>query len=312
MTDADMSMTSNRNGNVNRKGSVVAVVVTYNRKVLLRECIEALLNQDFADLKIILVDNASTDGTHEYIWDLVDNEKVAYMNTGKNLGGAGGFNFGIGEAVKTGCDYIWIMDDDCIVHNDSLTALTDYAERIDNKFGYLSSVVRWTDGSICDMNVQRKGIIKSVKDFTKDGQKLMFASFVSLFLNRDAVEKCGLPIKEFFIWGDDWEYTSRIAKEYDCYLVPASTVTHKSASNVCVIVADSLDRIKRYYYAYRNESFLFKKLGLKGRLYFFAKIWYHRLRIVFSNTQHKREKLFIIKKGLKAAKTFKPQIEYIS
>lgn len=297
----------------NFNGNVVAVVVTYNRKQLLKECVQALIDQSSKPLKVLIIDNASTDGTYEQISDLIDGDNVLYKNTGENIGGAGGFNFGIKEAVKLGCDYVWLMDDDCIVRSDALSELIAYAEHINGDFGFLSSAVLWSDGSICNMTVQRKSIMRSVTDFSSEGQKVMLASFVSLFLNVKAIEKCGLPIKEFFIWGDDWEYTSRISKEYANYFVPKSVAVHKSSSNIGVnIVDDGGDRLDRYFFAYRNEKYLFDKLGIKGRLYFFLKICYHCLRILLSNTQHKKDKLQIIKKGLKAAKSFKPQIEYLN
>ena len=72
--------------------SVIAVIVTYNRKTLLKESIEALLNQKYKNIKVLVIDNASTDGTQEYIADIIDNDKVNYINTGKNLGGAGASN----------------------------------------------------------------------------------------------------------------------------------------------------------------------------------------------------------------------------
>ena len=74
-----------------KKKDVVAIVVTYNRLTLLRECLDALLKND---CDILVVDNASTDGTKEAVkQEYVD--KVIYKNTGKNIGGAGGFNFGL-------------------------------------------------------------------------------------------------------------------------------------------------------------------------------------------------------------------------
>lgn len=308
MTDLDTQIKRSENK------SVAAVVVTYNRKDLLMECLQALLNLDYDNLKILVVDNASTDGTRESVAKLIEDgraDNLIYINTGENLGGAGGFNVGVKEAMMLGCDYIWLMDDDCIVHNDSLDALLAFADSKNNKFGFLSSVVRWTDGEISSMNVQRKSISRSVVDFELPNQKIKFASFVSLFLNREAVERCGLPIKEFFIWGDDWEYTSRISKQFDNYLVTDSVVTHKSANNVSSdIVSDSVDRTERYFYAYRNEKFLFVRLGLKGKIYFFIKVLYHKIRLLLSDSKHKKQKMAVINKGLKAAKTFKPQIEF--
>ena len=78
------------------------------------------------------------------------------------------------------------------------------------------------------------------------------ASFVSLFIKASVIKQLGLPIKEFFIWTDDWEYTRRISRKYNCYLVNKSVVTHKSKSNMGAdIINDSEDRLDRYKYIYR-------------------------------------------------------------
>ena len=89
--------------------SVAAVVVTYNRKELLKEAIDALLMQSVAEADVLVVDNASTDGTKDYIADYIDQGQIIYINTGENLGGAGGFNFGIvsepvGKNVRAVCE----------------------------------------------------------------------------------------------------------------------------------------------------------------------------------------------------------------
>ena len=139
---------------------VIAVIVTYNRKELLKECVEAVLNQDYKNCDILIVDNASTDGTREYVKELLKNNRVHYMNTGANLGGAGGFNFGIKEAYKLGCDFIWIMDDDCIVHKDSLVNLLNANDILNGEYGFLSSKVLWKDNNICKMNVPKKRFSK--------------------------------------------------------------------------------------------------------------------------------------------------------
>lgn len=296
-------------GNENNK-KVTTVVVTYNRKELLRENISALKKQKYKDNKVIIVDNASTDGTYDYIKDEL-NENVLYFNTGVNLGGAGGFNFGIKKAVQLGCDYVWIMDDDCIVQEESLTELVKFAKDKQDNFGFLSSKVLWTDGTLCNMNIQRVNLSKEIKN--KDvNQKICLASFVSLFINVSAVYKVGLPIKDFFIWGDDWEYTYRISKKYDCFFVPASVVVHKCKNNMGVnIVKDESDRLDRYFYAYRNEGYFYNRCGIKGKLYFLMKQNLHKLKLRFTKTTNKKKKLHILKDGLKAVKTFKPQIEYI-
>ena len=81
----------------------VAVIVTYNRKDLLKESIEALCGQTRPS-DIMVVDNASTDGTEEMVREIMasmpehsEHGKIIYHNMGENLGGAGGFSFGVFE-----------------------------------------------------------------------------------------------------------------------------------------------------------------------------------------------------------------------
>lgn len=288
---------------------VIAVVVTYNRKEMLLEALQALKNISYSALEIFVVDNFSTDGTKEFISSLVDDEKVRYFNTGANLGGAGGFNYGMRKAIEEGCDYIWVMDDDCIVRQDSLDFLLKKAESLQDDFGYLSSSVRWTDGNPCKMNIQKVSMKKKVEDFSKD-QKIVMATFVSLFINAKVAIEVGLPIKEFFIWGDDLEYTYRISWKYPCYYCASSIVDHKCKDNLGSSLLNDDQRIDRYFYAYRNEAYLFRNAGLKGRIYYFLKILYHKAKIRLKSCNFKKEKMAVLKKGVKAGKAFNPKIEY--
>lgn len=293
---------------------VIAVVVTYNRKELLEECIQALLNQNYKNCKILIVDNASIDGTQEYVKKYIDNEKVIYTNTGKNLGGAGGFNYGIKEAYKIGCDFVWLMDDDCIVHEDTLQELIKADKELNGNYGFLSSVVLWKDGNPCQMNKQ-----KIVRKWYEGAQKLKYgllktyyATFVSFFIKSDVVKKVGLPIKEFFIWGDDVEYTNRISKGYDCYIVGKSQVLHATKNNEGSNIAkDDVERISRYQYAYRNEVYIAKQNGMKGILRQFSKICLHVFRVIVQSKKNKLKKIRIIVLSSIKGIFFNPKVEYI-
>ena len=235
--------------------TIAAVVVTYNRKDLLLECLDCLQNQDFTDapqasktkLDVLVVDNASTDETATILKPLADKEQILYFNTGANLGGAGGFNYGMRKAIELGYDYVWVMDDDCMPHKDTLQEFLKADAQLNSQYGYLSSVCRWTDGSICTMNTQRHPLTKNITDFSPELQPCTLASFVSLFIPARIIKELGLPIKDFFIWSDDWEFTRRISRKYSCYLAGKSVVTHKSKSNgVGNIALDSEEKISRY------------------------------------------------------------------
>ena len=132
----------------NETGKIAAVVVTYNRYSLLTECINALKCQTYSLFDILIIDNASTDGTGEKLKEFVDQGSIQYFNTGSNIGGAGGFNYGIRTAYELGYDYFWLMDDDTIPSETALEQLLKAKKILCDDFGFLCSNVLWTDGSV--------------------------------------------------------------------------------------------------------------------------------------------------------------------
>lgn len=300
--------------------SIATVVVTYNRKDLLLECLSCLQAQDFsnapqqnATLDILVIDNASTDNTHEALQSLIEDKAIRYYNTGSNLGGAGGFNYGMRKAVELGYDYVWVMDDDCMPHDDTLFEFLNADAELQGNYGYLSSVCRWIDDSICTMNTQRHPLTKNVTDFSPKIQPITLASFVSLFVPSRIIEELGLPIKDFFIWSDDWEFTRRISRKYPCYLAGKSVVTHKSKSNgVGNIALDSEEKIDRYRLAYRNDIVFYRREGLKGYGYIFVRGLYHAFLVLTKAKNKKGQRLKTILRGNLEGLRFHPDIEYIN
>ena len=292
------------------KNRTAAVVVTYNRKDLLKKNIESLLAQtEKGALDILIIDNASTDGTREFIGDYIDREDIQYFNTGSNLGGAGGFSIGMKMATEMGYETLWVMDDDTLPTPTALEELRKKDQELGDGYGFLSSKVFWKDGTICTMNIQKETKWKRMKEF--DAVKpIQYASFVSLFLRADTVKAAGLPYKEFFIWADDWEYTRRISKTKPCYFIPDSIVNHWCASNVGAdIIKAPADRIDRFRYMYRNDVVLYRQDGIEGRTYLFIRNMLHRVKVILKSNDRIR-KLGIIHNGTKEGKRFKPEIEF--
>ncbi len=291
---------------------IAAVVVTYNRKGLLLECVERLLGQTLRNqLDIIVIDNASTDGTHEALLPYEKAGDLFYSNTGANLGGAGGFSFGMKTAVERGYGWAWVMDDDCMPEPDALEELYKVGDLLGQDYGFLSSKVLWKDGSICAMNVQRRTVFKNVVDYSRDVIPIEMASFVSLFVPCSNIERFGLPIKEFFIWTDDWEFTRRLSRELPCYLVTTSEVVHKSASNIGANIATSeIDRIERFFYLYRNDVVLYKREGFTGIGYEVLRLVNHVVRVLVKAPDNKLLRIKKIVSGTLAGLRFCPDIEF--
>lgn len=301
---------------------IVAVVVTYNRIDLLKECLQALLAQKIdtdTQLDILLVDNASTDGTKEWIdgvlsTDNAGGKQIYAIHLAENTGGAGGFYTGMKWAYEQGADAIWIMDDDTIPQTDALQNLLDGMMCAGNEVGFVSSTVLWTDGSPCQMNRQHyvgQALSISGKDAenTLTLQAVDSATFVSLLFTREAVENMGLPIREYFIWGDDKEYTLRVSGTYPCYHVKESVVIHKMKTNAgSNIVIDDIERVPRYFYAFRNDLCTAKRRGAKEVCIYFAAFFLNMMRVLFKSRDGRKMRIATMWKGMTAGVRFAPEI----
>lgn len=288
--------------------NIIAVVVTYNKRKMLNECINALLKQTIIPNKIIVFDNASDDGTKEYLSSIKSNVIIPFFSN-KNLGGAGGFNQAIKEAMKHEPTAVWVMDDDSIVEKDSLEKLLEAKEQVNNDFGFLASNVLWTDRTPCLMNipnVDEQWSSLAVKGLVK----VKTASFVSMFINAEVIKEAGYPISDFFIWGDDVEYSDRISNIKPSYFVSDSIVIHKMKENVKVnILTDDRSRISRYYYDRRNKFYRFKKKGKKSLLKYILNTIALCIKIIFSASEDKLLKLSTVLKGFFSGIFFNPKVE---
>ena len=289
------------------------IIVTYNRKNLLEQNITALLNQTYKEHDIIVIDNASTDGTKELIESFSD-KRIIYYNTGENLGGAGGFSYGLEKAIELGYEYAWIMDDDSIPETEALESLIKKSKLIENKFSFIASLVYWTDGTLCNMNIPEYKY-KSKLDIKFDlirKYKIMpidTCSFVGCFVNLKYAEQIGLPISEFFIYGDDVEYTLRLRKVAPAYLDLDSIIIHKTPYNQGADIATADEnRISRYFYQSRNGMYIARKNHT-----FFKRcvlIVWRFFRIVKKAPNHKLKRIYMLIKGSIFGLFFNPKIKF--
>ena len=290
--------------------TVAAVVVTYNRCELLRECLQALLAQRHPLTKIFVVDNASTDGTGGMLAGEFAG-LIELLRLPSNQGGAGGFHAGMKHAHTSGqFTWLWLLDDDTIVQRDSLERLLHAAQRLGEAGDppmLLASKVVWADGSLHAMNqcfVKYADNARAVVAAERATLSVRTASFVSLLVRRTAVEQYGLPFADYFIWGDDMEYTARILRREFGVLVPDSRVLHKTATNHTALDAAP----GKFYYHVRNSLWMLtrsnawpakEKLMLFAKLVAFAASYLQRAR--FS-----RESVSAVARGIKDAALTRP------
>ncbi|MFB9769768.1 glycosyltransferase family 2 protein [Lactiplantibacillus modestisalitolerans] len=289
---------------------VIAIVVTYNRLKYLRECIKSLKKQTVKLKKILVIDNKSTDGTEKYMMDeFYSDKQVVYKRLSENFGGAGGFSEGVKFAMNLGGEFFWIMDDDTIPEDNALEQLLISDQKLNSNWGFLSSNVRWKDGAPAKMNQLMTG--ENWSDRVDDGLiEVMSGTFVSVLIKRTDVISVGLPIAEFFIWGDDTEYTSRLARIAPGYFVASSHVLHKTLQNLNVdIINESVkSKVGRYFFSYRNSFYNARKDNRLTK--YIIKSIITSFKLLFGNSKFKWSKFRVLYKGILAGFFFNPQIKY--
>jgi dTDP-4-dehydrorhamnose reductase len=249
--------------------NVFAVILTYNRSALLKQCVRAIACQTHRCDRIIVIDNASTDDTLEVLKS-EGLERLTIMALPKNVGAAGGFNLAMHYAYQEGADYIWLMDDDVIPEEDALLRLLEanstlHSRKISPPF--LISNARSPDGlptNTPEIDNTLSAIAYSTWPLLLD--KCMVpvnrATFVSILLPRETIKQYGLPIADFFIWGEDVEFTLRITRNGPGYIVGDSRVVHVRAQPGALDIKKEQNptRIRYFYYLKRNQMFVCRRL----------------------------------------------------
>jgi GT2 family glycosyltransferase len=237
--------------------AVAAVVVTCNRRQLLLEALEAVHAQRRAPDIVIVVDNASTDGTAAAVRRHFPSVRLAGLT--RNTGGAGGFAYGTALALAGDVDLIWFMDDDTVPQPGALRALLAARERYPARPPALvASRVLWTDGRAHPMNTPRR------KPFASQAERLAAAaagclpirsaSFVSILVDAGVCRRRGLPRADYFLWNDDFEFTTRLLRGNAGLLCPDSIVVHKTAA----FGSTDTDPGERFFYEVRNKIWMFR------------------------------------------------------
>lgn len=209
---------------------IATVVVTYNRKELLMECLPCIEAQTFKPHSVFIIDNASTDGTKEllahdgrYFNKQTNGINFIYIGLEENTGGAGGFCAGMKTAFESSdnFDAVWVMDDDGLPDKECLANLVHYL----GKHDYIAPLVlAKEDKSSLAFNYNGS---YNLNELLKQGQVIedYACPMNAILFSRKLLQTIGFPIPNLFIWGDEVNYTLR-AKDAGFLPVTIASAIH--------------------------------------------------------------------------------------
>lgn len=260
-----------------RNGSLVAIVVTFNRLEKLKLSLENLQKNSFAGLAtIVVVDNASTDGTTEWLATQHD-PRLDILTSTTNRGGAGGFEQGLRHAMTHHkADWYVVMDDDAWPQPGMLDNFMAHPRRPDDTA--VAAAVYYPDGRICEMNRPSVNPFWSPRTFlctlikwrdgyhippnaydAKTATSIDLTSFVGLFISKRILEAVGLPDPGLFIYGDDVIYTLTLRKRgFKIHFDPSVRFVH-DCSTFQTDEKKTYRPLWKVYYAYRNGLIMYRQ-----------------------------------------------------
>lgn len=256
------------------KHSITALIVTYNRRDLLRKALAAHAAQTLQPTRLLIVDNASTDGTREMLaaegW--LDRSDIELLSLPKNIGGAGGFHAGMQAAIDRGVDWLWLMDDDGYPEQECLKKLHEFA--LAHNLDAISPIqVDIADNTLpaFPINSPSGEAILEIPfkptdgNFFSEGEANLFNG---VLISTASLKKTGLPRPELFIRGDEVEFTRRMRKQglkfgtlLNSHFYHPSDRNERHKIFFGLVNARDAGNDFKNYYMFRNKGLAFRENG---------------------------------------------------
>lgn len=261
---------------------VMVTVLNYNGWKDAVECVNSLLSSSYANLKIVVIDNCSTDNSVDELAKLVDGNRVQLVQTDANLGGVGGTAFAARYALKSKADFIFALSNDLVVSADAIDALVN-AMVSDNAIGVISPKIMyydrperiWSCGFLMNHWLARgTDLVNRVRRSGHNAEILDVDMLIGgvMFLRRALLEQVGFVDDRYFFQNEEYEYFDRIRKAgWRVKVAMNTSVLHKVGQT---IGTESYDR---WYYGTRNRLlYIRESLPLLQRIT--AKLFFYGTR----------------------------------
>ena len=209
---------------------ITVIILNWNGKKFLPECLESVKKQTYPNLTIMVVDNASADGSVEYL--RAEYPEVVLVINDKNLGFAGGNNSGL-RACKT--PYLVILNNDTDMRPDCVAELKKVMDR-DPRIGACASriMLKFEENrldaaglSVCaDGLALGRGRMEPPENYPRE-EEVFFASDCCTLYRKSMLDEIGYYDEDFFAYADETDLGWRArARQWKCIYVPTAAINH--------------------------------------------------------------------------------------
>jgi GT2 family glycosyltransferase len=251
--------------------AVAVVVLTWNGRDDTLACLRSLARVEAPRLRIVVVDNGSSDGTVEAVRQEFPEAEV--IDNGENLGFAAGNNAGIGRALELGASHVLVLNNDVEVDPGFAAALLDEAGRRPDAASLGSKILfaeprdlLWFAGASFDPRRGYNGRQRGYRE-RDDGRyeavvETDRACGAAILVPRQVLEEVGVFDPQLFLYFEDtdWSLRARAAGRRH-YVVPASKVWHKVS-----VASGGESSPTALYYGTRNSIAVAERHAPLGRL----------------------------------------------
>lgn len=240
---------------------VAAIVLCHNGVQLTLNCLDSLIAQDYPFLDLILVDNASEDGTAQTVSAKYPRTHVIAVND--NLGYASGNNLGIQAARDRGCDLFFLVNNDTLLANDCVSTLVKVIET-NQEVGAIGPMVHTFDnqGQISSAGGKidwryASAINVGAGELDRDQYPERTVDFINgcgLMVTRRAIERAGMLDSKYFMYWEETDWCMRIHQAgLKVLFEPKALMYHKAT------LVDNAQSPTTIYYLTRNRLLFFSR-----------------------------------------------------
>jgi GT2 family glycosyltransferase len=255
--------------------TVYVIILSWNGRSDTLECLRSFKNVAYKNYRIVVVDNASVDGTVQAVRG--EFPEIDIIVNSSNLRFAGGNNVGIKYAIEKGADFILLLNNDTLVDQNFLwmmvrTALSEnnigmvgpkiFYDNDKRRLWYAGGRIEWWKGWI-----SHRGVREYDSGRYDDRCETDYITGCCILVKREVIENIGLLDESYYIYGEDADWCIRASRSgYKLLYEPSAIIWHK----LSVSAGGHLSWFKNYNKLKSQLKFLFR----------YAK-WYHWLTIPF-------------------------------